>query len=204
MGEARATDMDAERNAGSALADIQRRLAALEALLRAQHARIAALEASPHPLAMAEPAPNAAIVAAPPHKRRIAPEAFIGWGFHDLEGGGGASWRWFGQDTALDLPDLRLGDRILLELVAIAPGIGTEQLFVTLDGEAATALLEGPEEKPLLAITPPPGFQPKVETVLLRLAFETAYAPPGDQRLLTMACKGIVVEQAGEGRHTSG
>jgi hypothetical protein len=136
--------------------------------------------------------------AAPPAPAMLAPDAFEGTGFYDVERSGTAAWRWFGPDVTLVLRGVPPGaGRVTLLFSAVAKGVAPAAFSCSVNGLHVQARVTEIAKGRYRATLPVPEVTERPDRrVTLLLAFDGAHAPPGDMRLLTIACTGIEIGDA--------
>ena len=121
---------------------------------------------------------------------------FRGTGFHSLEGGGDRTWRWLGADVNLKLDNVsRHATRIEVLIAATAPGLTEGAITCSVNGvptRANFATTADGGDGGLTALIPlPQAARRRDRSVVLDLAFGRAHQPPGDGRVLSVACTGL-------------
>ncbi|WP_203076102.1 DUF6212 domain-containing protein [Falsiroseomonas ponticola] len=126
----------------------------------------------------------------------VAARDFRGTGFHALEGGGDRTWRWLGAEVVLKLDNVsRHATRIEVLIAATAPGLTEGAIRCSVNGvptRANFATTAGAGEAGLTALIPlPQAARRRDRAVVLDIAFGRAHQPPGDSRVLSLACTGL-------------
>lgn len=128
----------------------------------------------------------------------LAARDFRGTGFHALEGAGDRTWRWLGADVNLKLDNVsRHATRIEVLIAATAPGLTEGAITCSVNGVPTRANFartaeDGSGEAGLTALIPlPQAARRRDRSVVLDLAFGRAHQPPGDSRVLSVACTGL-------------
>ncbi len=126
----------------------------------------------------------------------LAPYALEGRGLHEPETEGGRSWRWFGPDVTLTIRQMGQAPTALsLTVAAVAPGVELGRVSATFQGVRVPVAVAGEEGGgQALVIQVPGGSLPRDGVATLRLQFATAHSPPGDARMLTIACTGLRIQ----------
>ena len=181
-----------------ALREALARLAALEALVRALHDRLAVIEtAQPAHLASEPPASRPGAAMPVPLPVHLPPHTLQGYGMHEAERDGEARWRWFGPDVGLVLPACPAGATLRLELSAVARGVDAAAAVARLDGVPVPLLVRTDAEGLAIEIPVPLGLESDAAEMVLRLEFAGSHVPPGDDRRLSVACRGVALLPAG-------
>jgi hypothetical protein len=120
---------------------------------------------------------------------------FRGTGFHGLEGQGENAWRWLGASASLRIENVpRHATRVELPVVAAAPGLAEGAITVTVNGVAARANVAAGAGAGMAIVIPlPQAARRRDRVVVLDIAFARAHQPPGDGRVLSVACTGLRV-----------
>lgn len=123
----------------------------------------------------------------------VAARDFRGTGFHALEGGGDRTWRWLGADVNLKLDNVsRHATRIEVLVAAAAPGLTEGSITCAVNGVPTRANMAGTAEAGLSVVIPlPQAARRRDRGVVLDIAFSRAHQPPGDSRVLSVACTGL-------------
>jgi hypothetical protein len=127
---------------------------------------------------------------------RIGAAEFRGSGFHNLEGAGERSWRWFGRQVSLTLQGAPRGaEAIEMAIVATAPGLTAGSIAATVNGMPAGLTLTGTlQEGGMLArIDIPREARRSDRSLALGLTFGRCHQPPGDGRTLSIAVTDVSV-----------
>lgn len=130
---------------------------------------------------------------AEPAEMLVAARDFRGTGFHSLEGAGENAWRWLGADVTLRLAQLpRQARRIEVMIAATIPGLADGSLTCAVNGVPTAASFAGTATGGTVALIPiPPAARRRDRAVTLDLSFGRAQQPPGDSRVLSVACTGL-------------
>jgi hypothetical protein len=118
---------------------------------------------------------------------------FRGTGFHALEGAGEHAWRWLGADVSLRLAQVPRQARLIeLSIAATTPGLTDGSLTCAINGVPTEASFAGTAQGGTVAlIAIPPAARRRDRAVTLDLSFGRAQQPPGDSRVLSVACTGL-------------